>query len=589
MFYFLLPAPYNPESPVLESSLTCYWVTPPPEQRPTEYPRPLLMQYAVVHDSHLAPHAMEQISKSIKYYSTMIDDKAIKFTNPYKLDTSFLDKLKCTLAAKFPREQSDGLLWKFIKDALGCSTEGDDKMDLDALLAVSQPLPISKSQPSIIPNIPSVSALQQMVSLPAGIPPLSLPTNAFGSLGSGKFELPTHLNIPIPPSSSKSKNSAANSLGLPSLDVLTGMSLGLGPATSVSLGLPSSYDAMTANSLLANLPQGISTSLAATLTGTKLPMPSDLSAYSSLLSSRTGASDKNNSVNTPSSSASGSLSSTLATSLASTLPPSLSSNLMLSSAEIANALFLSGKFPSTSALLGIPDPMSQSILDANNMYLSPSLLKMQDTLNLLKPLSTSSPLMSKNNPEQSLYLKSTQDLMKSAKEFLPPDVNISAMKGAGKFDFSLSPDLSITKQQPDLSISTVPKMPKLSDYTSDFSMSIPKSGESFLNQMLELTKKAGKADFSRESSPSPAKIPKTDDFNTSLNLSMSSAMNLSSHPSIAETLAQVAMGNVSTSKEMEHNDGNNSDSEIHNLSMNANSNRDLIEDHISPQPEQVSA
>lgn len=473
----------------------------------------------------MSPHAMEQITKSVKYYASSPDEKAIKFLNQYKSDVTYLEKLKSSLAAKFPREQSDGLLWNFIKDALGCSTEGDDKLDLDALLAVSQPLPIPKNQPNIIPNVPSVSVLQQMVSLPSVIPPLTIPSNAFGSLGSGKYDLPTHLNIPIPPSSSKSsKNSnSLSSLGLASgLDVLTGMTLGLGAVTSVPLCLPtSSYDALTANSLLANLPPGISTSLAATLTGAKLTDPS---IYTSLLSGRTGT-DKSNSLAHSSVSATATASS-LAASLASTMTPNHASNLMLSSAEIANALFQAGKFPSTSALLGIPDPMSQSILDANNMYLSPSLLKMQDTLNLLKPLSSSSPLVNKNM-DHNLYFKGAQDLMKSAKEYLPPDLNISTLKSANKLDFSLSSDLSITKQ-PDVSISTIAKVPKVSE-CPEYAIT-----DSFLNQMLQLTKKAGKADFSSDSGPPPSKMPKLDDYNSSLNLSASSALNLSSHSSLAE-------------------------------------------------------
>lgn len=524
-YYFSFSAPYNPESPVLESSLSCFWVTPPPEQRPTEYPRPFLMQYNVSHDTHMSPHAMEQITKSIKYYASSPDEKAIKFLNQYKSDVTYLEKLKSSLAAKFPREQSDGLLWNFIKDALGCSTEGDDKLDLDALLAVSQPLPIPKTQQSVIPNVPSVSVLQQMVSLPSVIPPLTIPSNAFGSLSSGKYELPTHLNIPIPPSSSKSsKNSSSlSNLSLASgLDVLTGMTLGLGAVTSVPLCLPtSSYDALTANSLLANLPPGISTSLAATLTGSKLPDPS---IYTSLLSGRMG-SDKSSSLPHSSVSATATASS-LAASLASTMTPNHASNLMLSSAEIANALFQAGKFPSTSALLGIPDPMSQSILDANNMYLSPSLLKMQDTLNLLKPLSSSSPLVNKNM-DHNLYFKGAQELMKSAKEYLPPDLNISTLKSANKLDFSLSPDLSI-KKQPDVSISTIAKVPKVQE-CPEYAIT-----DSFLNQMLQLTKKAGKADFSSDSAPPPAKMPKLDDYNSSLNLSASSALNLSSHSSLAE-------------------------------------------------------
>ncbi|XP_065164918.1 MPN domain-containing protein CG4751-like isoform X2 [Atheta coriaria] len=65
----------------------------------------------------------------------------------------------------------------------------------------------------------------------------------------------------------------------------------------------------------------------------------------------------------------------------------LNSNLMLTS-DIANVLFNSGKFPSASSILGLPDPMAHSTLAANNMFLQTNMFKMQD---ILKPMSTSSP------------------------------------------------------------------------------------------------------------------------------------------------------------------------------------------------------
>ncbi|CAH2066866.1 unnamed protein product, partial [Iphiclides podalirius] len=162
----IICSPYNPESPVLESSLTFFWVMPPPEQRPTEYPRPLLLQYNMVYDSHLSTHAIEQIKKTIKYYYNYADETFVNFKDNYKPDIAYLDKLKSTLTPKFPREQSDGLLWHFIRDELGCSSEQDEKIDLDALLAVPQPIPPPKTaQPTSIPNFPSL-LLQVMATTP---------------------------------------------------------------------------------------------------------------------------------------------------------------------------------------------------------------------------------------------------------------------------------------------------------------------------------------------------------------------------------------------------------------------------------------
>lgn len=398
----LIPAPYNPESPVLESSVTFFWVMPPPEQRPTEYPRPLLLQHNLVHDSHLSQHAMEQIRKSIKYYFSFPDETFINFKDTFKPDIAYLDKLKCTLTAKFPREQSDGLLWHFIREELGCSSENDDKMDLDTLLAVPQPIPVSK--PTSVPSFPSVSTLQQMVSRPAGVPPI----NVSSSIGSGsphKFETP-QLNIPVLSTSSKSSSKSTTPTLPPSyptgLDMLTSMALGLGTANmSMPLGASSLESLAAANSMLNSLAPGLPSGLTASLTGGKLPDPPSYAASLQNLTSSLGSFDK-----TPSSTS---------TSTSSTpIPASIASNLMMSSADIANALFSATKY-CNAGILGIPDPMSKSTLAANNMFLSPSLLKMQESL--MKPLSSSSPISSKAGLDQSALMKSPHEFLKSSKEY----------------------------------------------------------------------------------------------------------------------------------------------------------------------------
>lgn len=156
---------------------------------------------------------------------------------------------------------------------------------------------------------------------------------------------------------------------------------------------------------------------------------------------------------------------------------SLSSNLMLTS-NIANVLFQSGKFPSATSLLGLGDPMSQATLNANNMFLSPSLFKMQDSLNLLKPLSMT-PLAStsKEKPKKSHDIKMdfSNDLnaLKSKMEFSIPDLSLSksyasdlALAGLRKMDF-LASDLSISSVKPKAEFLDVspPKIPK-----TDFGM-----------------------------------------------------------------------------------------------------------------------
>lgn len=425
---------------------------PPPEQRPTEYPRPLLLQYNLVSDSHLSQHAMEQIRKTIKYYFSYPDETFINFKDTFKPDIAYLDKLKCTLTAKFPREQSDGLLWHFIREELGCSSENDDKMDLDALLAVPQPIPVSKpTPPSSVSNFPSVSTLQQMVSRPAGVPPISV-SSSIGSGSPHKFETP-QLNIPVLPTSSKSSSKSTTPTLPPSyptgLDMLTSMALGLGTANmSMPLGASSLESLAAANSMLNSLAPGLPPSLTASLTSGKLPEPPSYAASLQNLTNSLGSFDK-----TPNSTS---------TSTSSTpIPANIASNLMMSSADIANALFSATKY-CNAGILGIPDPMSKSTLAANNMFLSPSLLKMQESL--MKPLSSSSPISSKAGLDQSALMKSPHELLKSSKDY-------------GK-DFSKEYG---------------------KDYSKDYSKEYTKDLKKEYNKEKEYSKEYGK-DFSREQS-----------------------------------------------------------------------------------------
>ncbi|KAG7311456.1 hypothetical protein JYU34_002498 [Plutella xylostella] len=515
-------SPYNPESPVLESSLTCFWVSPPPEQRPTEYPRPLLLQSTLHHDAHLSAHAMDTVKRTIKYYTTYADDTFVQFTDSFKPDITYLDKLKCTLTPKFPREQSDGLLWRFIRDELGCSSDQDDKMDLDALLAVPQPIPMSKPNQTSVPNFPSVSTLQQMVSRPAGVPPINV-SAGMGVGSTHKYDTSAQLNIPVLPTSSKSSKSSSS--GLPSgyptgLDMLTSMALGLGSGNlPLPLGATGLESLAAANSMLSSLTPGLSPSLTASLTGGKIPDPPSYAASLQNLTNSIGSYDKTSSST-----------STVTASSTGPIPASIASNLMMSSADIANALFSATKY-SNAGILGIPDPMSKSTLAANNMFLSPSLLKMQESL--MKPLSSSS--SSKSGYDQRSLMKSPHDLMKSSKDYLPPDFGHI---GKGKLDSPL--DIS-SKTETSTSKTETSKSDAADNQVADFSMSSSRSsssgvgGESFLSQMLELTKKTTMPDYMPDYGQ--LKIPKSDELSAPIPPSSHSYMSTATAADLSQSMA----------------------------------------------------
>ncbi|KAH0808797.1 hypothetical protein GEV33_013995 [Tenebrio molitor] len=64
----IIISPYNYENNSLESSIIAYWVIPPPETKPNEYGRPMLMSYSVIQDSLITSNVKEEIKKCVEYY-----------------------------------------------------------------------------------------------------------------------------------------------------------------------------------------------------------------------------------------------------------------------------------------------------------------------------------------------------------------------------------------------------------------------------------------------------------------------------------------------------------------------------------------
>lgn len=321
----------------MESNIIAYWVIPPPEAKPNEYGRPMLMSYSVLQDMTLPANAKEEMQKCVDYYKKEPD--FVQFTDRYTTTTTYLEKLKATLCSKFPRDQSELALWNWIKEMLGCGKEDGESL-------------------------------------------LSIPNIAKG--------------------------------------------MGLAP------------------------------------------------------------------------------------------PVSLNSNLMLTS-DIASVLFNSGKFPSATSLLGLPDPMAHSTLAANNMFLSTNLFKMQE---LLKPLSAGhSKSDSKMTP-----LKIPTDIKPSKLDYAP-DYNMLNIKNAMRSDYCVS-DLSM-------------KAPKQEYTVSDLSIS-SRAQKSDYGCSLDLSGR-GKS----EAGERPSKIQKTE--YPTLDLSVSSAK------SYVQSLANVPSDlSVSTASESEN-------------------------------------
>lgn len=104
-----------------ESNIINYWVIPPPEQKPNEYGRPMLMSYQIIQDTILTPAIMEQMKQCADFYKT--DPRRVDFNKVYieQNNIKYLDKLKISLINKLPRggEQSETIIWGFICELLG--------------------------------------------------------------------------------------------------------------------------------------------------------------------------------------------------------------------------------------------------------------------------------------------------------------------------------------------------------------------------------------------------------------------------------------------------------------------------------------
>ncbi|CAH1185842.1 unnamed protein product [Phyllotreta striolata] len=324
-------SPYNYETPSLESSIITYWVIPPPESKPNEYGRPMLMSYSVVQDCVVSPHIKDEMKKCVEYYKKEPD--FVNFTDRYIGNTCYIDKLRTTLMSKFPREESETSLWKFVKECLG--------------------LPLEEKEPLI--SIPTVSK-------------------------------------------------------------------------------PSQY-------------------------------------YPTF-----------------------------------STPSSLSSSYMLPS-DISNILYSSGKFPSATSLLGLPDPMAHSTLAANNMFLQSNLFKMQE---LFKPFSTSSPLAPPPPPPRGKSEKSRSNASSSSSLKIPNDTKFPKPDFTASYYSSKQPKIDYSSHE-----FTMPKIPKefsMTDYISQLGKATVTKPEYLMPDLSSFNKHLNDFNLSlgrkRESGEKPSKAPK---------------------------------------------------------------------------------
>uniref|UniRef100_A0A8C4JBE2 MPN domain containing n=1 Tax=Dromaius novaehollandiae TaxID=8790 RepID=A0A8C4JBE2_DRONO len=100
-----LPAgPYYHGNPGVESKIAPFWVMPPPEQRPNDYSIPMDVEVAYIQDGFLTNDVLQEMTLLVEFYKGAPD--LVKFQELWSQDQTYLDKLKGSLAARTPKDQS---------------------------------------------------------------------------------------------------------------------------------------------------------------------------------------------------------------------------------------------------------------------------------------------------------------------------------------------------------------------------------------------------------------------------------------------------------------------------------------------------
>lgn len=107
-----------------QAGMLPFWVLPPPENRPHELGRPMLMTYNVQSEQKASDGVKEQMMACVNYYKQfqfeLLDFADMKL----KDDAMVLDKLKNSMFQKFPlADQTSGELWNWTRELLGLNRE----------------------------------------------------------------------------------------------------------------------------------------------------------------------------------------------------------------------------------------------------------------------------------------------------------------------------------------------------------------------------------------------------------------------------------------------------------------------------------
>nr|XP_018917056.1 PREDICTED: MPN domain-containing protein-like [Bemisia tabaci] len=187
-------SPYNKENISSESSIMSYWVMPPPEHKPNEYPRPMLMSYSVSQDPFMSQDSLNELKRCVDFYKN--DPDCIIFRDIYRGETTYLEKLKMSLTSKFPRDQDTTMLWNYISE-LACPGSTGQMTPPPSEAKEKPPQPVKKLPPVPTPEVTIKPILTSTSSSSSSSP--SIPSANYNFAVPSTSKVPTSSQQSFPP------------------------------------------------------------------------------------------------------------------------------------------------------------------------------------------------------------------------------------------------------------------------------------------------------------------------------------------------------------------------------------------------------
>uniref|UniRef100_A0A673IXT3 MPN domain-containing protein n=1 Tax=Sinocyclocheilus rhinocerous TaxID=307959 RepID=A0A673IXT3_9TELE len=100
----IICGPYYHGNQGVASTITPFWVVPPPEQRPNDYGIPVAVEVTYVQDNFLTTDVLNEMMLLVEFYRSAPD--LVPFSQMWSPNTSILDKIKASLSGHAPKDQA---------------------------------------------------------------------------------------------------------------------------------------------------------------------------------------------------------------------------------------------------------------------------------------------------------------------------------------------------------------------------------------------------------------------------------------------------------------------------------------------------